>query len=331
MLGLFRTNSLSGLLLVFFLVIMTRIYGLFLPVVSEITPGGVWSDWLFQHINPGSNTGQLLAGLLVFLQAMLANFLVNNYRLKEDLRNYVPAAVYVVGCGMFPEFLDLTPALIGNTFLLLALIRIMGVYKTHESSGDLYDTGLFLGLAALFASGYILFFLAVFAGWLVLRGSNFLEVLVIATGFFSPYFLTWAYLFVSYGMNQPGTPFFSPYLSLGGQELQGDMLVGVKLAFWGILIIFVLMNLNSYLMKKNIQVQKNISVLYWFLLVSGLMVFFLKTIPLYYLLASVVPLCIFLGLSLNNASKATGEIFFLLLLVSLLCFQVIGYNGLALI
>lgn len=331
MLSLFRTNSLVGLILVLGLAIITHLSAFFLEGTPDHLSGGVWTNWIYQVLPPYTAISNWLAIFIVFSQALQVNYLVNQYRLKDDMRNYIPAAVYVVVCSLFPEFLFLTPALLANTFVLFSMMYLFRTYKSNESATDLFDTGLYLGMASLFFAVELLLFFACLAGWLILRGSKFREIIMIMAGIFTPIFLTWTISFVGNYSTAMITEFFNPHIEFGLPALNLSFVEITKIIFWGLLLLIVLGNLNFYLLKRNIQAQKIVAILYWYLLFSGIMIIASNGLEISYLLPSAIPISVFLSLSLNASRPASAEIFFLLLLVSLLCFQVIGYNGLALI
>ncbi|MBK7410278.1 MAG: hypothetical protein IPJ40_20805 [Saprospirales bacterium] len=87
--------------------------------------------------------------LLVFFQAILIVVMVNGNRINNE-SNLLPGVFYCLFASMVPEFMYPSPVLMGNTFLLLALLELMGVYKIPIASGRLYNVGFWISVASLF-------------------------------------------------------------------------------------------------------------------------------------------------------------------------------------
>jgi hypothetical protein len=329
-LSLFRTNSLAGVLLLLLLAFLTHLSGFFLEIGKASSAGGVWSDWLYEWVDPASGLGRGIAAFLVFVQALLVNAMISEHRLTGEVRNYIPGAVYIVINSLFPDFLVLSPPLLANTFLLIALASILRTYKKYECAKDLFNTGFFVGAAAMCYNTYLLFFLAVWAGWLVVRGSKIREILMIITGLLTPIFLTGAYLFVTDQMKADTDLWHRLTTNLSFLSFPGQLVVVplAKVILWSLLILIVLFSINQYMFKKKIQAQKSISITYWFLLLAGITTLVQANIQLDHLLIASVPLSVLLGLTFDNSRSAIGEIFFLILVVCLFCFHMLGDNGL---
>jgi hypothetical protein len=319
---------LSGVILLLVLAVLAHLSVFFRSIDSGIAGGGIWSEWLLSWVLPTSLPGQWLAILLVFAQALLLNALANDHRLTAGLRNFVPGAVFIVLNSLYPEFLLLSPPLLANTFLLIAIAGLLRTYKKHEIAKDLYNAGFFIGAAALFCSSYALFILAAWAGWLALRGSKFGEVMMMLTGLMTPYFLSAVYIFVFSPNETLSWGIFLRNMSVWDFPDGFSLVALVKIGIWGLLILLVLFSINQYTFKKKIQAQKAISVMYWFLFLAGVSVVFQGSIQLAHLLIASIPLSLFLGLSFESARSAAAEIFFLLLVVCLFCFHMLGNNGL---
>ena len=78
-----------------------------------------------------------------------------------------------------------------------------------------------------------------------------------------------------------------------------DATTYAKLSAFALLVLWVIFNNGVYNFKKNIQIQKRISVLYWVLLFAGLTVFFQAKISLTHLQIITIPIGIFLGLTFS--------------------------------
>ena len=94
-----------------------------------------------------------------------------------------------------------------------------------------------------------------------------------------------------------------------------------KTGFFIILLIVAVFSFGSYMAKKNLQVQKNITILYWAVFFGFLSIFIQANITLEHLLFFVVPFSIFLSFNFSNMRRSLAEAVHLVLLVGILIMQ----------
>jgi len=137
---------------------------------------------------------QIIGTLLIFIQAILINVMVNNNRITRE-SSLFPGLFYIFICTMFPDFNYLSPALMANTFVILALFNVFSSYKKSGQSGDVFNAGLFVSTAMLFDFSYCIFFISCFVGFLIVRSFRFIERVQYFLGFLIPIFLGGTYYF----------------------------------------------------------------------------------------------------------------------------------------
>ncbi len=118
-----------------------------------------------------SKVGLVIGFALVILTALLFNNLFQQYDLI-DRKNQLPGLCFVVDFSWSPFLLQYSHLLVGQIFILLALRRIMQVYRQTNVQRELFDVGLFIGLAALFYLPFVLFLLGAMFSLFVLRSFN---------------------------------------------------------------------------------------------------------------------------------------------------------------
>jgi len=77
----------------------------------------------------------LLAGVLIFAQALLVNYLANKNNLLSK-STFLPALMYVVVSGLFTPFLVLNPPLICNFLVIWMLFKLFGFYNNDEGKSN---------------------------------------------------------------------------------------------------------------------------------------------------------------------------------------------------
>jgi hypothetical protein len=112
-------------------------------------------------------------------------------------RSYLPALVYILFTGFFPQYQLLNPVLPASLFLLLAISRIMDGYNKPGIVYNFFDAGFLISVGSLFYSNLIWFGILVFIGIAILKTGNIIELAISATGLVAPYFITFGILYLA--------------------------------------------------------------------------------------------------------------------------------------
>lgn len=132
----------------------------------------------------------IIAGLIVNLSgAFLLNLLYNEHSYAERV-NYFPALIYFLLASLQTSWIYLNPVLIGNIFVLLALRRMLRMYRVQEITSMIYDAGVFLALGALFFPLLVLVFPLLWLSLIQLRTFNIREWIVPLVGLLTPTIFT---------------------------------------------------------------------------------------------------------------------------------------------
>lgn len=187
------------------------LFAMLIPIGLMLWFPGLWyspgaiSDFsvlpgLYELLHPQALLGIGLAFL--FLGALVFNQLFQQYDLIER-RNQLPGLCFVLAFSWSPALLVYSYFLPGLVFVLLALRRIMQVYRQTWVIREMYDVGLLLGLAALC---YLPFTVLLLAGWLsliVLRPFIWREWLALLSGFLTIALLSAGIYYVFMGADWP--------------------------------------------------------------------------------------------------------------------------------
>lgn len=322
MLNLFRTNQIAFnfLLILYALVLRSSVFVVAtpqFPIVGE----GVLSDWIYSWLGTSGTAHQIVGILLVFLQGVLINILVARFRMAREI-SLLPGLFYILIATAIPEFLVVSPALLANTFLILSLHELFVTYRKNNAAGNIFNTGFWLSIASLCYFPTTFLIILALIGLSILRAFRPDEFLILLVGFIVPYILCSVYFF---WYDQLGE-FYTQYLyeQFGALKLIGS--VGwdnyLKFSFFGLLLLLALVSYNGlYIAKKNIQAQKTINILFWFLLLTLPTLLFQTQIHNYHLILVTIPLGIFLSFNFQNLSRSAAEAIHLLLLAGILILQ----------
>ncbi|MFZ2899683.1 MAG: hypothetical protein WA004_13715 [Saprospiraceae bacterium] len=316
MLRIFQTNQILGAVL--FLPYLALFYSA--NFVADL-PAPVVQPGIFSHLLMETTAEwpelylRLTALLLVFFQAILLVAMVNGNRLNND-SNLLPGVFYCLFASISPEFMYPSPVLLANTFLIFALMELMAVYKLPVAEGRLFNTGLWVGVASLFYFSAIglLFFL--FWGVSSLRAYNIKELIVIVLGAFTPLFLTGTVFFLTGRLPEFWEVQFANNLAFLDFQATEEALFFLELGVFALLVLIVLLGSNTYFQKKIMQVQKKITILYGFLLFTGLTVLFQGQAELTHWLMACIPLAVFFSMSFTTMPAQWAEVVHLLMLAA---------------
>ncbi len=321
MLSFFRTNQLAFNVFLIFYVILLRGSSFITPSHDWVCgKSGVLSTWIYELCDGFYSLPFILGIVLVFVHAVLINVMIANFRMASEVTLF-PGVCYVLLASSIPEFLYLSPLLLANTFFIIALFELLGSYRQKSIVGNIFNVGFWLGVASLFYFSEIIFLLFAFFSSSILRKFHFKEALIITVGSIVPYILISVYFFWNDQLFWFWENQFVNNFGFLDFEIKHTTETYIKLGIFLLLFIIVIISFGSYLAKKNLQVQKNISILYWALFFGFLSVFLQAGVRLEHLLIFAVPLSVFLSFNLLNMRRPLAEALHLIILVGILVLQ----------
>ena len=255
------------------------------------------------------------------MQALLINSYINNYKIT-DKSTYLPALVYVVLSSVFFEFSQASPVLFANTFLVIALGRLISIYNKPQCYQQVFDIGLLISVATLFFLPAIFFLVILFPSLMILRTFKWREWIITLIGFATPYFLTATYFFVN------GTLMNFLNQHLGSWTLEQGHVFNPNPGFWikvGILMLILLLTANQVhrnFFKNTIRNRKYFNILTVYLFVAFSTFFIDADSGLYYLAMILPPLSIVISYGYTELNRPIlGEALNLLLVLAIIYFQ----------
>lgn len=325
MLAFFRTNQVYYNILLIFYILLLRFSVFIAPFEWQPSGQGLLSELIYAAIGSQQLISHVTAMLLLLIQGFVVNLLVLDGRLANE-SNQFPGLFFVLAACIIPDFLYLSPVLIGNTFFLIALAEMMSTYKNPACSDRIFNAGLLTGVASLCYFPFLFFAIVLLAALAILRTLNLQEILVIFTGLLLPYFLTGIYFFwfdrldyfldVQFNRN---LGFFSYSNRLNGWS---DYL---KIFVFAGMIVFVLVNNGAYLYKKNIQAQKKISIFYWVMIAAGLAAPFQVNLTFEHLLLLAPALGVLISFTFTMMKPQWAESIHFLVLLLVLSLQFVPW------
>ncbi|WP_126970402.1 DUF6427 family protein [Gynurincola endophyticus] len=255
--------------------IFLLLYGLILksgffrePISITVSPE---DHLLFKEVaaflNPsksGSYIFNLLTFILIYIQALLFNKVINQFKLLGK-PSYLPAMSYVLITSLVPSWNEFSAPLLINGLLIWLFYGLAKSFTSNQPRADVYNFGIIAAVITLLYQPAVLFIAFVLIGIFVMRPFRFKEWLICLLGVLTPYYFVAVILFLtdkfSWSVILPDLDFHLPVL-LKDQKL----VISLSLLIFPFLMgaFWVQASLN----KMLIQVRKSWSLLLLMILIS---------------------------------------------------------------
>jgi hypothetical protein len=256
----------------------------------------------------------------------LMSFLLVNFNTKDffiNERTFLPALVYILLGGLFPECQTLNPVLPASLFLILAIRRIMDGYRKPGTAYNFFDAGILISTGSLFYGNLLWFGLLVIIGIALLRTGNIGEIAISVLGLLTPYFITFGLYYVI-GKD------LGVLLSLLKDNLLGkseiylfSRLTIVVLVFTGMIVLVSLAYLVMRMNAKKIKSRQTFWLLIWGFLISAAAYIFLPSASVELIWIAGIPVSYFIThYFVFVKKKIVPEIFLSVLFVLILLIQI---------
>ncbi len=188
---------------------------LYVDIIDNTGPFSAMVYWMNGILFSNSMVSfRIIAFLILFFQVFYTNhMLIQNNAYEES--NYLPAFVMMILFQLSFDFMTLSPALMGSTFVLLALSRLLSQTSVNTNTvPSILLMGLFAGIAFCFHFPYLLFLpLLIFSG-LLINGFSFQQLSLILTAFLLPVVICALFYFWKDGLSNFIEMYFTLALKL---------------------------------------------------------------------------------------------------------------------
>lgn len=324
MLALFRNSDvLTGVLLLFWTA-ATRPFVWFYPEslpAADSSGAGALYKVCYALWSPTATASAIAAVFVIYVQAILINRVCDRFRLMPD-RNWIPGAAYVLLSSSLGHSMQISPAMLGATFLPLLYKQVFSTYKAAQANASIFNSGFLMSLAALIFAPAL--FWAV-GGYLILhimRKFSLREQAVWLSGVFTPLYLgALGFWIQDQGKFFVRTQFFQDWalgVGLDRQASHGWLSLGV----WGFLITGAILGYGAFTSRQLILPKKCLIALYWMFLFGALSLVVRRDADTAWLLWTAPSLSVLLSLALQRAPRrAIAEIAFFLLFAAAITIQ----------
>jgi hypothetical protein len=322
----FKGTGPGGILLIIITLTAVWISAFLNPLQDSISYYETDPMPLYRLLKLAVGNHPLIGVALSFLIVSFMAFLLVNFNTKVvfiNERTFLPALIYILSGGLFPQYQLLNPVLPASLFLLLAIIRIIESYHKEGIAYNFFDAAILISTGSLFYANLIWFGLLVFIGISLLRTVNLKEIVISVIGLLTPYLLASGLYYVT---GKEMAHLFSTmennlFIRSSGYHFQ--VLTLVALIFTGILLLVCLAYLFKLMNTKKIKSRKTFSLLLWVFLISSGIYVVLPSVSVEIVWLISIPVTYFLThYFVFMKKKLVSEIFFFILFVLVLLIQI---------
>ncbi len=268
LLKLFKTNPL--LLLVFGIGLSTALWvltilhpGKTIYPYADITLLAPFFDWI--HNFPVVK--EVLGFAVLLIEAGVWNRIVNKHSLLRQ-STWFPFFFMVILLSCRASLVGFYPAMVSSFFLVLAIHRLISSHMKERALSDVFDSGLFVGIATLFYIPSMVFLILLWIGLLLLRTINWREWASTIIGFLLPFVFTFTYNLVFFPhypwYNKITGEFFYKSVHLSFSWEQVTVMVIIFIAAAGSVWFFV-----NRITDNVVKAQKFWTLMLWFILIGA--------------------------------------------------------------
>jgi hypothetical protein len=279
---------------------------------------GILSFLIGTHPLPGILFALSSVSLMAFL---LVNLNTSLFFINE--RTFLPALIYILLSGLFPQYQLLNPAIFAAMFLMLAIRRILESYRIPGIAYNFFDAGILIGIGSLFYANLIWFGLLVIIGIALLRTGSITEIAISVIGLLTPYILTFGIYYVL-GKDLKNLLSLLDYNLFGKQgDYVFSRLTVVAVIFTGVSILVSIVYLQMLINAKKVQSRKTFFLLLWVFFIAVGVYFMVPSVSVEIIWLTGIPVSYFLAHYFVFAKKKlVPEVFLSVLIVLILLIQI---------
>ena len=165
-------------------------------IIKDMNHGLLYALLIDSNITSVQWAVPSLIFVLITTQAYLFNLLINRFEVLYKSSN-IPVIIFIVLYGLLPGFLALSPFLLVNTLMPVALWKIFTMYKSERPVTRAFDTGLVFSLMILCYLPMALLVIFMFLCIAILRPFNWREWAAAVLGLLTPAILLFTFLLVT--------------------------------------------------------------------------------------------------------------------------------------
>jgi hypothetical protein len=222
---------------------------------------------------------------------------------------------------LFAPFLMLSAPLICNFLLIWMLFKLFSLYKGDDTKSTVYDLGMIVALGSLIYFPFIYLFLVIWIALVFFKPFNWREWIAGVLGYVTIFFFLAVFYYLNdhlaafYNIWRPLATKFPDHISINSYNY---LLLIPVIA----ILVLCFFKLQQNFFKSYVQIRKSFQLLFFIFLIAAFSFYVNASFHLNHFLLCIAPAAVFFAyFFLYSTRKWFYESLFLLLLISIICFQ----------
>ncbi len=244
---------------------MSRGFMLYRDVWDNVSPFSGMVYWTIDTLFGRSQlVYQIVAFAISLFQILYFNYVL---RVRDALpeRSYIPGAIYALFLNSSFDLATLSPTLMASTFLLLALGVVIKILERRQVTNEIFEMGLYIGIATLFYLPSALFMFWAFVALLFYTGATLRQHVLGFFGSVFPLLMVMLFFYLNDGVQNLNQNLLTSVFQVKQYALNDFSSLIISLFFPLILssLGFMRMLANTRLVNYQSRVQQTMAI--WFL------------------------------------------------------------------
>ncbi|MFL5742406.1 MAG: hypothetical protein ACJ75B_19440 [Flavisolibacter sp.] len=265
MIAVFKQKSPANIaiLFIFGLLLKLPIFSNPIPIVATRNDGHLY-QWIVSFLSGHSVISAALAYFFLYIQALMVNYLVNEYRMMARY-NYLPAMAYMIITSLLPQWNYLSSPMMANTFIIWMFIYLFSLYNAPNTRAQVFNIGFIAGISSYIYFPSAAFVICILLGLMILKPFRINELILFVLGCLTPYYFHAVYLFLTDRLSAFN---FFPHITVSVPVVKSSLWLAESTVLLTIPFLMGGYYIQTHLRKMLIQVRKNWSVLLLYLILA---------------------------------------------------------------
>ena len=266
MIAVFKQRSPGNIAVLFIFGLLIKLPLFLYPksIIATQNDGRLY-QWLIGSMSVNNSiTASLISFFLLYIQAIMVNYLVSEYRMIAR-PNYLAGMSFMMITSLLPEWNYLSAPMVANTLIIWMFIYLFSLYNASNAKGQVYNIGLIAGICSYIYFPSAAFVICILLGLMILKPFRLNEIALFLLGWLTPYYFHGVYLFL---VDRLSFANFFPHLSFRIPPIRPSIWLAASALLLTIPFLMGGYYVQVHLRKMLIQVRKNWSVLLLYLLLA---------------------------------------------------------------
>lgn len=259
--------------------------------------------------------------MVIAIAIYLVNFNTRLFFINE--RTFLPASLYVLLSAYIPDNQVFNPVLPASFLLLVAIDRLAVSYRKQGIAFSLFDASMLIGLASLFYTNIIWFYILILIGISLFRTFSVRELLISLAGLLTPLIILYSFYYLT-GRDIPGLNSLlvdSMFSKVPGY--QGSTVFIIISSVNLLIFVLSLLHMLSVFNTKKVRSRKIFSLLIWMGFLTVLIYFLVPAASVGMMYVMLLPLVYILSHYLvTMRNKKIANYVFAIIFLSVVFLQV---------